>query len=40
VRPDLESVNRELELRLSMLEERLSELGSTVDSRLRTSYLR
>lgn len=39
-RLDLESVNRELRYRLSLLEEKLGELGRVVDARLRTSYLR
>ena len=39
-RLDLESVTSELQYRLSVLEERLAEIGGTVDDRLRTSFLR
>jgi hypothetical protein len=39
-RLDLESITSELQYRLSVLEERLAEIGGTVDERLRTSYLR
>jgi hypothetical protein len=39
-RLDMESITSELLYRLSVLEERLAEIGGTVDDRLRTSFLR